>query len=34
MAGENLDNHVRVKDILIEMGTYFQVQVRVNFALN
>lgn len=26
MFGENLDNHVAVKDILIEMGTYFQVQ--------
>ncbi|KAM7499028.1 hypothetical protein LguiA_023442 [Lonicera macranthoides] len=26
MIGENLDNHVNVKDILIEMGTYFQVQ--------
>lgn len=27
MAGENLDNHVDVKKILVEMGTYFQVQV-------
>ncbi|KAK6133053.1 hypothetical protein DH2020_033208 [Rehmannia glutinosa] len=26
MYGENLENHVNVKDILIEMGTYFQVQ--------
>ncbi|CAN4097133.1 unnamed protein product [Withania somnifera] len=26
MAGENLDNHVNVKNILIEMGIYFQVQ--------
>ncbi|KAJ8770302.1 hypothetical protein K2173_013256 [Erythroxylum novogranatense] len=26
MAGENLDNHVVVKNILVEMGTYFQVQ--------
>ncbi|KAM7495666.1 hypothetical protein LguiB_030275 [Lonicera macranthoides] len=26
MSGENLDNHNDVKDILIEMGTYFQVQ--------
>lgn len=26
MSGENLDNHLLVKDILIEMGTYFQVQ--------
>lgn len=26
MSGENLDNHVAVKDILVEMGTYFQVQ--------
>ncbi|KAK3021540.1 hypothetical protein RJ639_046488 [Escallonia herrerae] len=24
MSGENLDNHVDVKNILIEMGTYFQ----------
>ncbi|CAN4117840.1 unnamed protein product [Withania somnifera] len=26
MAGENLDNHVNVKNILIDMGIYFQVQ--------
>jgi len=26
MAGENLDNQVDVKNILVEMGTYFQVQ--------
>ncbi|KAF7840492.1 farnesyl pyrophosphate synthase 1 [Senna tora] len=26
MAGENLDNHIEVKNILVEMGTYFQVQ--------
>ncbi|KAI4296072.1 hypothetical protein L6164_036061 [Bauhinia variegata] len=26
MAGENLDNHTDVKNILVEMGTYFQVQ--------
>ncbi|KAJ1411601.1 Polyprenyl synthetase [Sesbania bispinosa] len=26
MAGENLDNHIDVKNILVEMGTYFQVQ--------
>ncbi|XP_052207058.1 farnesyl pyrophosphate synthase-like [Diospyros lotus] len=26
MSGENLENHVDVKNILIEMGTYFQVQ--------
>lgn len=26
MSGENLDNHVAVKDILIQMGIYFQVQ--------
>ncbi|OVA19745.1 Polyprenyl synthetase [Macleaya cordata] len=26
MAGENLDNHVLVKNVLIEMGVYFQVQ--------
>ena len=32
MAGENLDNHVDVKNILVEMGTYFQVQV--NFVLS
>lgn len=29
MSGENLDNHNDVKDILVEMGTYFQVQVSV-----
>ncbi|GMP64953.1 hypothetical protein CsSME_00025964 [Camellia sinensis var. sinensis] len=29
MAGENLDNHTDVKNILIEMGTYFQVQASV-----
>lgn len=28
MSGENLDNHADVKDILVEMGTYFQVQVN------
>jgi hypothetical protein len=28
MAGENLDNHVDVKNILVEMGTYFQVQLN------
>lgn len=27
MVGEKLDNHIVVKDILIEMGIYFQVQV-------
>lgn len=27
MAGENLENHVEVKHILVEMGIYFQVQV-------
>ncbi|XP_024976981.1 farnesyl pyrophosphate synthase 2 [Cynara cardunculus var. scolymus] len=26
MFGEDLDNHVAVKDVLVEMGTYFQVQ--------
>eukprot|EP00252_Welwitschia_mirabilis_P010029 TRINITY_DN2305_c0_g2_i2.p1 TRINITY_DN2305_c0_g2~~TRINITY_DN2305_c0_g2_i2.p1 ORF type:complete len:182 (-),score=32.21 TRINITY_DN2305_c0_g2_i2:290-835(-) len=26
MAGENLDDHVAVKSILVDMGTYFQVQ--------
>nr|APG79413.1 FPS4 [Eucommia ulmoides]BBA21113.1 farnesyl diphosphate synthase [Eucommia ulmoides] len=26
MAGENLDEHISVKDILVEMGIYFQVQ--------
>ncbi|ONK68533.1 uncharacterized protein A4U43_C05F12930 [Asparagus officinalis] len=26
MSGENLDNFVEVKNILVEMGTYFQVQ--------
>ncbi|GER33822.1 farnesyl diphosphate synthase [Striga asiatica] len=32
MAGENLDNHVNVKDVLIDMGVYFQVQVRLSVA--
>lgn len=27
MAGENLDNHIDVKNILVQMGIYFQVQV-------
>lgn len=27
MAGKNLDDHIDVKNILIEMGIYFQVQV-------
>lgn len=31
MAGENLDNHTDVKNVLVEMGTYFQVQVTTNF---
>lgn len=31
MAGENLDSHTVVKDVLIEMGTYFQVQVPTDF---
>ncbi|XP_019418356.1 PREDICTED: farnesyl pyrophosphate synthase 1-like [Lupinus angustifolius] len=26
MLGENLDNHINVKNILVEMGTFFQVQ--------
>ncbi|KAF1890691.1 hypothetical protein Lal_00013286 [Lupinus albus] len=26
MVGENLDNHINVKNILVEMGTFFQVQ--------
>nr|AER12202.1 farnesyl pyrophosphate synthase [Hedychium coccineum] len=26
LAGENLDNFLQVKDILIQMGTYFQIQ--------
>ncbi|XP_028769934.1 farnesyl pyrophosphate synthase 1 [Neltuma alba] len=26
MAGENLDNHIDVKNILVDMGIYFQVQ--------
>ncbi|KAG6744474.1 hypothetical protein POTOM_051104 [Populus tomentosa] len=30
MAGENLDNHVDVKNILVEMGIYFQVQIEDN----
>ncbi|KAK3008690.1 hypothetical protein RJ639_015239 [Escallonia herrerae] len=31
MSGENLDNHVDVKNILIEMGTYFQVQASDDY---
>lgn len=27
MAGEDLEKHLDVKNILVEMGTYFQVQV-------
>lgn len=27
MAGEDLEKHVGVKDILVDMGIYFQVQV-------
>lgn len=27
MSGENLENFINVKNILIDMGTYFQVQV-------
>lgn len=27
MFGEDLDKHVEVKNVLVEMGTYFQVQV-------
>uniref|UniRef100_A0A0A0K801 Uncharacterized protein n=1 Tax=Cucumis sativus TaxID=3659 RepID=A0A0A0K801_CUCSA len=27
MAGEDLENHIAVKDILVQMGVYFQVQV-------
>lgn len=32
MAGKDLESHVDVKNILIEMGTYFQVQVIVNIT--
>lgn len=32
MAGENIESHADVKNILIEMGTYFQVQVTFNFS--
>jgi hypothetical protein len=28
LSGENLDNFGDVKNILVEMGTYFQVQVN------
>lgn len=31
MSGENLENFINVKNILIDMGTYFQVQVIVIF---
>lgn len=34
MAGENLESHADVKNVLVEMGTYFQVQVTVNFSWN
>lgn len=27
MAGENLENHIDVKNVLVDMGIYFQVQV-------
>lgn len=27
MAGENLENHTDVKNVLVDMGIYFQVQV-------
>jgi len=27
MSGEQLDNHIDVKNILVDMGIYFQVQV-------
>lgn len=33
MSGEDLEQHANVKDILIEMGTYFQVQVRELFKI-
>lgn len=29
MAGQNLNDHVEVKNILIDMGIYFQVQVKI-----
>lgn len=29
LSGENLDNFGDVKNILVEMGTYFQVQVNL-----
>jgi farnesyl diphosphate synthase len=32
LAGENLDNFGDVKNILVEMGTYFQVQVMLLFS--
>ena len=27
MAGEKLEEHVEVQNVLVDMGTYFQVQV-------
>lgn len=33
MSGENLDNFVDVKNILVEMGTYFQVQVTLAYII-
>ena len=28
MAGEDLENHIDVKNVLVDMGIYFQVQVE------
>lgn len=33
MSGENLDNFVDVKNILVDMGTYFQVQVTLAYII-
>lgn len=32
LMGESLDKHLDVKNILIEMGVYFQVQVIAAFS--
>lgn len=34
MSGEDLDKHVEVKNVLVEMGTYFQVQVLFDHHLH
>jgi farnesyl diphosphate synthase len=33
LSGENLENYSAVENILVEMGTYFQVQVTLFWLL-